>query len=390
MISLGLSAGDQSAFEADLLEDHRAGVLVQALDMDHNVVGEASGSILSGQVDVDVTGDVSRSCSLEIRDPDHALNLDSGTGPAEAGSYADRMVQVHYRVHSKTLGRWVNVPVFTGPITTLKRSEDTLSLTAQGKESFLQSGQNRWWSFPAGTLKTNAIKQVLADSGEQFSEITRWSDKLTTPTTITSSDAPWPVLKQLANSLASRSRGSDPVLFYNGVGYVRLRSFAAPSQWTFRRGVDFTTEPDLSFDLSAIRNIVAAHGAKGTSGSARLAASDPMSAQSLARNNVPRWLLEVISNDGWKSNSACAAAAKKRLDQLKSASVQIDLETVCIPHLEERDVVTVDNGTWSWRMQLQKFSIPLDGSSTMQIGRTHTTRKVTRKTKVARKGPRRR
>ncbi|OCK14522.1 hypothetical protein [Cutibacterium avidum] len=389
MLTMGLSAADLARFEAGLLADHRTRVLVQVLDLDHNVVGEASDVVLSGSVDVDVTADVSRTCQMEIWDPTFKLNLDTGAGPTQAALYADRMVQVHYCIWSDELPRWVNVPVFTGPIASLKRSGETLSLAAKGKESFLQVGQNRWWAFPAGTAKTTAIKNVLSRSGERHQGIVNWSSKLAAPLSITSQEAPWPALQRLARSLSDSSRGTDPTLYYNAAGWCILKSFNRSSRWTFRRGVDFLSEPDLTFDVEATRNIVAAHGAKGVSASAKLPASDPLSAQSLSRGGVERWLLEVISNDGWTSKAACAAAARQRLDQLRTAAVQLELETVCIPHLEDRDVVTVDAGEWTWRMQLLKFSIPLDGSSSMQIGRTVTTRRLTRRRTVKRKGPRR-
>ncbi|MCO6633010.1 hypothetical protein RFH55_03710 [Cutibacterium avidum] len=389
MLSMGLSAADVARFETGLLADHRTRVLVQVLDLDHNVVSEANDVVLSGSVDVDATAEVSRTCQMEIWDPTCQLNLDQGAGPAQAALYADRMVQVHYCVWSDELPRWVNVPVFTGPITSLKRSRETLSLTAKGKESMLQTGQNRWWSFPAGAIKTTAIKNVLSRSGERHQDIPHWSSKLSSPLSITSQEPPWPVLQRLARSLSNASRGTDPTLYYNGAGWCRLRSYNRSSRWTFRRGVDFLSKPDLTFNVEATRNIVAAHGAKGVSASAKLPASDPLSAQSLSRGGVERWLLEVISNDGWTSKASCAAAARQRLNQLRTAAVQMELETVCIPHLEDRDVVTIDAGDWTWRMQLMKFSIPLDGSSSMQIGRTVTTRRLTRRHPVKRKGPRR-
>lgn len=385
MLTMGMSAADQRAFEATLLGDHQTRVLVQVLDTDHNVVGEASDAVLSGQVDVDATADVTRTCQMEIHDPDYALHLDSGAGPAEAAMYADRMIQVHYCVRSDALPRWVNVPVFTGPITSLKRSRDTLSLDAKGKESLLSVQQSRHWDFRAGTVKTDAIKRILNDCGEQFYGIPHWSSRMAAPISITGRDAPWPVMKQLAASLASRSAGTDPVLFYNGDGYCRLKSFNHASRWTFRRSVDFMTEPDLSFDVESLRNYVAAHGANNVYGTAKLPDSDPLSAKSLGRHGIRRWLAEHIDNDQWTTKAACTQAARNYLAQSRRLSVAMDLETVCIPHLEERDVVGVDNGTWSWRMQLTKFSIPLDGSSTMQIGRTSTTRRVTRHTPLKRR-----
>ena len=54
MITRKLSAADMAAYERGLLSDHKMRVLVQVLDLNHRVMGEATGVVLSGSVDIDV------------------------------------------------------------------------------------------------------------------------------------------------------------------------------------------------------------------------------------------------------------------------------------------------------------------------------------------------
>lgn len=383
MMPLHLSEEDRRRFEDGLRHDHRIRILVNILDRDHLVQASASDVVLSGQVDVDITADVSRTCSLELRDPGNKLGLDT-PGPAAAASFADRMIQVHYGVWSSDFPRWINVPVFTGPITSMRRNGETVSLNAQGKECLLTEPQSRNWRLPAGYRKTDVIKRVLMESGEKFSEITRWSDRLSAQWQCLSNEAPWPKLQQLANSLASRDHGTDPLLFYNGTGYAKLKSFSRPPVWTFRRGVDIVSEPEISTDLSSIRNMVVVYGGvpkggkRGVHAQVQLPASHPLSPQSLARGGVPQYLREEVSNDQIVSVRDAKQAAQQRLDALSWAFVDLQFDALVIPHLEPRDVVRVDNGDWSWNMQLQKFSIPLSADGAMSVGRHTHLRQIAR------------
>ncbi|ERS24852.1 hypothetical protein [Cutibacterium avidum] len=394
MIDLRLSDADRRAFEAGLLADHRVRTRVDVLDLDHNLIATAEDGVLSGSVDVDIESDVSRTCQLELRDPDGKLNLDA-QGPAQAALYADRMIRVFYGVWSEQLPQWVDVPVFTGPITSIKRNSDSVSLSASGKESFLTVPQSRNWIYDSGTRKTDIISQVLSDSGEEFRSIPRWSDKVTSTWQCLSNEAPWQKLQQLSWTLASRKLGTDPLLFYDGRGRCRLKSYVKASAWTFRRGVDMLTEPDISSDLSNIRNFVVVHGGvpKGSKrpvyGTATLPSSHPLSPKNLSRGGVPRYLREQIDNQDITSSADARAIAKHRLNELGWAFVDLAFDVVPVPHLEPRDIIAVDAGEWTWRMALMKFSIPLTADGHMTISRHTHVRRMTRRVTVARKGSRR-
>lgn len=384
MIGLGLSAADQRVFDRGLTRDHAVSATVRILDMDHRVLAVA-GRVLSGQVDVDSSQDVERSCSVEVLDPDNALGL-LGTGPTDPKVIADKLVQVTYDVRVPELARWVSVPVFTGQITKADATDQGVQITGQGMESLLNAGTSMHYSYPRGWRKTDIISNILAKNGETFRQITRWNAKTTGDTVIASGQAPWPVMKQLAKSLTT-TESTSPWLGYDGRGFAVLRSHSGASKWTFDTS-QLTGIPKVTFDQSVMRNLVVAtgnstgSGKKAPSGIAKAPSSDPFSAQRLARGGVPRWVREEITGD-WASDKEAQAAANAKLSELLKAGVDVELESLIVPHLEPRDVIRVVTDTWMWDLQVTKFTIPLAASQAMSHGR-HTL--VRPKIKYAAKG----
>jgi hypothetical protein len=258
MIPLGLSAADQRVFEAGLLADHAVSTRVRILDMDQQVVGEVTGGVMSGQVDVDETADVGRTCTLTIRDPGNRLGLAS-TGPTDPPIVAAAMVQVEYGVRVPALGRWVWVPVFTGPISKADADDDTITITGQGKESWLTSATSRHYEWQRGMRKTDIISQALQANGEQFRQIVRWNAKTTADTVIASTQPVWPILRALARSLTSSS-STYPWLGYDGRGVCVLKSHSQQIRWQFATGDggSILSRPKIVFDTDRMRNLIVA------------------------------------------------------------------------------------------------------------------------------------
>lgn len=389
MITRKLSAADMAAYERGLLSDHKMRVLVQVLDLNHRVMGEATGVVLSGSVDIDVEQDVMRTCTMEISDPGNRLGLDA-PGISHAALYADRMLQVHYGVWSHEYPHWVDMPIFTGPIMSLKRSRHSISLTASSKECMLTQPQSRTWKFKPGTAKTYIMRTVLADCGETRYSIPSWNDRITTPWQCLSNEAPWPKLQKLAYSLASRDHGTDPLLHYDGSGWAVLKPYAKRSAWVFHRHTDILTEPDITSDLSQVKNFIVVYGAKNKNGTvhayAALPDTHPLSSKSLSRGGVRRHLREEVSDDQITTTKQAKRVAQDKLDRLGWSYVDVNFESLVIPHLEPRDIIDVDAGDWRERVQLTKFTIPLTADGTMSIGRHLHTRRVTRRTPVRKRG----
>lgn len=335
-----------------------------------------TGGVLSGQVDVDSTQDVERSCTLKVRDPSNALGL-VAAGPTSPPVVA-MMVRIEYGVRVLALDRWVWVPLFTGPIQKADWvAGGLISITGQGKESLLNAATSRTTTYKKGWRKTDIIANLLAKNGERFRQITRWSDKTTSDIVVASTVAPWPVLKQLARGL-SGSDSNYPWLGYDGRGICVLKSHSQAVKWSFDQE-QLMSSPAITVDAGEMRNLVVAipndTGAKSKlkQAVARAPKSDPFSPESLARGGVPRFVRDEITGD-WTSQAQINAAAAARLKSALLASVTVSMDTLIIPHLEPRDVVRIATDTWTWDMQVSKFTIPLGATQAMSHERTTVVR----------------
>ena len=363
MINLGLSPADLRAFESGLLADHRIRVQVSILDLMHGTLGSASDVLLSGQVDFHTAESVDRSCSLELLDPSNSLGLDAGD-PNVASNAGARMVQVHLGVWSSMLPRWVDVPVFCGPITATRRDEDRVQVTAHGKESLLLGACSFNHRYPKGAKKTDIIRGLLALGGETRLEIPDLPDRSTVDAVIAPLDSLWDRAQGWARSLGY-------VLAYDGRGVAMLRRPVSGSQWTFRRGDggSLLGKPVVSSDVSVVRNMVVVQGPDGTSpGVARAEASHPMSPENLGRNGRPRFLREDIAEQGIATKEQALALAKAKLSERLQAGMSVEFTALPVPHLEPRDRVTVVERDWTWSNPVHNVTLPLVADAPMNVG----------------------
>ena len=93
-----------------------------------------------------------------------------------------------------------------------------------------------------------------------------------------------------------------------------------------------------------------------------------------------------MSDDQITITKQAKRVAQDKLDRLGWSYVDVNFESLVIPHLEPRDIIDVDAGDWRERVQLTKFTIPLTADGTMSIGRHLHTRRVTRRTPVRKRG----
>ena len=389
MIPLGLSASEQVQFHKGLVDSHAIRVGVRVLDLDHNVMSVVRGRVLSGQVDVDVSGDVERTASLTILDQDGALNLDAPDARA-GGAFMDRMVAITYGVWSVYLPRWVDVPVFVGPITSMSRDGAVVTLGAQGKESLLLGPCSYNYTYPKGAYKTGIITDLLARNGEQFMDVPQWNTKTTKPVTLAPLTTVWPLVKSVARSWGEGN------MTYDGRGYARLHRYNRSSIWTFHRGRggSLTSEPKLTYNMENVRNLVVVTGATPSGAKrpvqavAHAQASHPLSSTNLGRGGAKRYLREDVQDDTITTTAQAQTLANNLLAGYLQAGVTLDFEAMVIPHLEPNDVVTVVGSSWTFPMTMHRYTIPLTHDGNMSVGRTYATRTVRRARPVARKGPR--
>lgn len=168
-----LTAAQRATYTSTLATSHEIKVTVQILDNEHRVLSTVTAALLSGQVDGytvwrDADGEIgmSRTCQMQFLDPGRSLAFDSGS-PAAGALYLDRMVRVIYSVRCP--GFWVDVPVFTGPVTKVDRTDDVVSVEAQSKEAFGQS--EAYYPATISGTKIDALRILLTQMGESSSRM---------------------------------------------------------------------------------------------------------------------------------------------------------------------------------------------------------------------------
>lgn len=364
MIPLGLSAADLAAFERGLVSSHSIRITVRLLDLDHRHVADLSGSLLGGQVNVDGLADVTRSASLELLDVAKAIRLDSGS-PVAGAVFLDRMVQVLYGVWSESLPRWVDVPIFTGPITSLTRSGPALRIEAEGKEALARQAW-RPTGVATGATEAALVRAVMALTGETRYSLPASSPRTSRKVIITGESDPWALAKA----------STTQQLYYDGRGVLVMRPLPTRSVFAFREGEGgaITSEPEISFSSDEIRNAVGVTGGvpKGAKTPVRARAyapaTHPFSPRSLGRANAPRYLIEEVEAPGILTVAAAQSLADQRLKAVLLQGIDASFEALVVPHLDPRDVIGVVTGDFSTTLRATRFSIPLNADGAMSVG----------------------
>lgn len=373
MIPLDLNASEMRRYRAALRADRRIRIRVDVLNRNEKVISSLSTPrtrILEGQVNADFDADVSRSLTLTALDPGRKLHFD-GNSPADGALFADRFVRVRYGVWVEALDRWVDVPVFTGPVTRFDRDGEQVAIEAQGKESLALAPAVMWekLTIPKGTRKTVAIRRIMEAKGEaRFSGFSPTA-RLPHAVSLARMDEGWKIAQRIA-------RGMDRQLFYDGAGILRLRRIPRAAAWTFRTGDDgdVLTAPQVAYDMTEVRNaiIVVGRTPEGAKQSIKATAiadrGHPLSPYSLARNGEPRFLAERIEDSSIRSKAEAQRVADSRLARHLRAEVQVAFESLPIPHLEPGDIVAVETDDFAADFPLRSFSLPLTTDGTASVG----------------------
>lgn len=361
MIALGLTSADLKLFNASLCTHHSVKVTVQILTLGHAYVGDLTDNLIDGQVSIDADAEVTRSLTMQLRDPDGSLKLDS-TSPNDGALFYDRMVRVIYSVKSELLPRWVDVSIFCGPITKMSRTQDVINLECQGKESLTVPPTvayiNRAWG--KGVQRAALVRAIMRDYGGE----TKFSvpdAAATTPGVVAMSTETnmWALAKSVS--------GAGYHLFYDGRGVLVRRQMPATATYTFRTraGGNVTTVPTIDYDVSAVRNIARVVGAipKGkktpVAAVAALPRSHPLNAYALGRNGKPRVLLDILTDDNLKTQSQAQAVANARIKSLALQSVDVQFDALVAPHLEPNDIYTLSTEDFTVNARYKRATIPL-------------------------------
>jgi hypothetical protein len=367
MIDLGLSTPMFQKLNNLLVSHHRIEVTVQLLDLSHNYLMDLSKRMLSGQVDVDADGEVSRSCQVELLDPFNELQLD-GKSPDDGSIYYTRMLRIVYSVISVDGGTRFDIPIFCGPLSKAERNGVVLSCTAVGKEDLASSSVWKTRSFKKNHQKYEVITVIMSEiAGEQKLAIKKIPGKGPKIRLTAGNDNAWSVCKKLAKSL-------NAAFFYDGRGVLNLRHQTSITKYTFKQGRDLLTEPTASFDTESVVNAVQVIGGKPSKNKHKVSyrvlapRQHPLSPWNMGRWGKPRYLPEVISDDSIKSKATARKVGKARLKQALIEQVEVAFDCLPIPYLEEGDMCRVESDRYTGNFKLSKMSIPLTADGVCSMG----------------------
>ena len=360
---------DHRDFGRQLTMTHRMQVEVTMLDLNGRELADLSTRMIDGQVDIDSSAETTRSLDISFHDPNHVLHLDS-RGPGDGGLYLDRLISVVYGVFVDKLKRWVWVPVFRGPIITLARDGTTLNVNCIGMEHLAKG--NAWapMSFKKNADVVTTIRHILAErGGEKRFSFPSSGGRLPGPLSLGRMTQPWVVATTLAHSIHQQ-------LYYDGSGICRLRAIPQDNVWRFTSGDGGTvlTEPDVTYDLSSVSNVVWVRGKKGTTKKPQITSvsvasrTHPLSPWALGRNGVPRYLVTLVDDDNIRSKAGAKAIGDAKLAQLLRETVDVSFDSLPVPHLDPYDVVSVVTPTVSLSFRIGRVSIPLTHGGVMSIG----------------------
>lgn len=374
MLSLGLTAEEHAEYVTTLASTHEIAVTVQILDNQHNVVSTVTNILMDGQVDAKVVElsesgdsiDISRTCRLVFLDPGRTMTFDSDS-PADGAIYLDRMIRVVYSVRCPS--RWVDVSVFTGPVSKCDRDGDMVNVEAQGKEAY--GLRTAGWTFTYTGLVTVALKAILSAYGETSK---RWdipdsTQPLVKPITVARDSRRWVKAWTAAAAL-------NRILYYDGRGVARAITAPTKPSVVIRSGNGglLMSDPQISFDTTELKNRVLVLGGKpagsGTPVSATVTAptTHPLSPLKIGLGDAPGYEMLIEENTNIRTPAAALARAKTLLAKFLRQQVDVTYTSLPIPHLEPWDIVTLQTPRFSLDTLVGQFSLPLVADKTMTVG----------------------
>lgn len=388
MYPLGLHAAGKAAYLDKLVSSHEIRVRASLLTLQEKEISNLSDFVSDGQVNVDVTAAVDRSLTLSLFDPRARLSFDPDS-PADSALFLNRMVKVTYGVWVNSSVGWVDLPVFTGPITKLDRpADDVVSVECQGKESIALRPVWHPITLRKGMRKTEAIRTLLRErAGETSFDLPDLNVRLGKTISVGRLASAWKVANKIARSMNRQ-------LYYDGDGVVRLRH---PSShvYTFRPKQSIMSPVQVSYDLDNFANTIYVRGGQprhaapatpkepptgGDSDSAAAHvpdirwvatanASHPLSAARLGRiGSAGGFIVETVDNDKIRSRTEARRVARQRLDDRLLGATTVSFEALPLPFLEPADKISVVTDDGTIRSRLDQFSLPLRVGATMSVG----------------------
>lgn len=353
---------------------HRRRIRVQTMNLEHKKVTEITPRFANGDVTIDVSrsrGDEpepTRVLTLDLLDPSRSLAWEPDSA-AILTAHLSRMVRVWHEVWVPEADDWIGCPVFTGPIADVDREGAMVHLVAEGKErlSLGHFGTRRSWGRKVRV--TDVIKALLRSTGETHMQIPDLDDKLPERFTVTHMDRPWAEAQKLAKSI-------NHILFYDGRGVATLRKQPKRTGLTVNfmllaGDVKIDREPGEWHNRWRVLGPKPRGEKKQIVADVKLPAKHPLSAQSLGRDDEPRWLIDQRQDSKIGKQKKANEIAEDLRDAQQAAQTSTSFDTLPIPNLEEYDLVkVVDRKVGVQVHRVRQATIPLgtEGAPTQSWG----------------------
>lgn len=364
MRRMGLSNAELKAYHRALARPHALRISVTLTNLDEDPLESITPVVLSGQVTVDATAEVSRMLQMEFLDPKHSLNIDT-RNPTDGALFIDRFIKVYYSIWVDELDRWVTCQVFTGWPQKLSRDGAIVRVEAYGKEKFVQ--RPTWRTFHRGkdARRVHTLKALLRErGGESRFDFPEDKKRLGSPFNASRTQDMW----QRARSL----RGNRQ-LFYPGTGVCTLRRPPKEPVMTFRPGNGglLLDAPQVDTDADGFRNTAHIKGKKELDPVvAQVGKKHPGSPRRLKRGDVLGVFAVFESNEHFKTRKQMTDRGNRVVNKQSANAVSPSYNIIPVPHLDELDMVKVVTLKGiPIRHRMMKWALPLttEGAPPMTV-----------------------
>lgn len=370
MWNTGLTAQQLGWYHKALASSHIVYFRVSIIDLEHRPVMTVTDRVMDGSVSVDYDGDgATRTLDIVMLDLNRDLGFDT-TDVVDGVWFFDRMIQVWAEVYVPELGRYVEAPIFTGPVRKFKRRGPLVTFKCLGKDIFARQSWPRF-NLPKGTNRVDAIKMVLREMGE-----TKFRFEATT-TNVLASDktidrnmevSPWGWCRTIAGGMGMR-------LFYAGDGYATLRRVDNNPLFVFRDrdGGHLLTDPDTDGNYERIANVVRAEGMTNEAGNNPyyeevVSESSAIHPSRLRRGGKPFYMGAVIIRESIFTEADAKSVAKAELEDRQRAAYTIGFDALPIYTLEESDMIAVEADGFLTSAPANRFTLDFKPDQPMSVG----------------------
>lgn len=381
-----MTEADRDLYRLGVTVPHEVTARAHLLTRDHVLVEDVTPWLVDGQTNLQ-DAPIVRTASATFLDPHREINDGRSFRPAH-------MLQAWSLVDVETLPYVVKVPVFCGPITGKADEGDTVAIELQDK-GYLAATDVPVDSWAKNARATDVIREVLQTTGEtRFGSGFRGVPaRIEDEVTVGEDEEIWPLTVALG---VAESVGLQLLVDTEGVWHLR-EAPTEPSH-VYRTGAlrSTVTEPvAVSEDWAAAVNRLVLRGKAGIVATAKLAAADEMSPESLGRNGVPWRASEVVENDKIGRQAKAKEVAERKMKRSGRRYADVQFSALPARDSEHRDVQRVETGRGGWDFELTECSIPwtsgvMSVGFQRQVSRTPTRIRLTSRQKKRRRGKKKR